>query len=69
LNLLPFQGNRVAPAGEFSMKLIPPRLIPLVENHLKDLKKRAGQIAKKTDVEKKVNRIRMFQKNLKGMKN
>ena len=44
----------MAPASEFSMKLIPPRLIPLVENHLKDLKKRAGQIAKKTDVERKV---------------
>jgi hypothetical protein len=69
LKLLPFQGNRVAPAGEFSMKLIPPRLIPLVENHLKDLKKRAGQIAKKSDVEKKVNRICMFYKKFKGTKN
>ena len=39
-----FQGNRVAPVTEFSMKLIPPRLIPLVENHLKDLKKR-GQVS------------------------
>ena len=34
----------MAPVTEFSMKLIPPRLIPLVENHLKDLKKR-GQVS------------------------
>ena len=35
------------------MKMIPPRLIPLVENHLKDLRKRNGQFSKKPEPEKK----------------
>jgi hypothetical protein len=38
--------NRVAPVTDLTMKLIPPRLIPLVETHLKDLKKRGGQFSR-----------------------
>ena len=36
------------------MKSIPPKLIPLVENHLKELKKRGNQISKKPEPEKRV---------------